>query len=145
MALGSRRIFIIAAATLLVLGLAYLRDPPWLIDVTSGLSAWESDGRGVRYRWTRGHASFFVPAHAAAVGLTLRSVKDAPSDWPITARISVDDQQVQTITLADDDWRDVTLRLPRAGDRAHRRVDVVLDRVRARQRGLQLQAVRIVR
>ena len=145
MAVRARGWFAVAGAGVLTLCLAYLRDPPWLGTVTSGLSAWETDDRGVRYQWTRGHASFFVPTDAGTVVLTLRSVKDAPADWPITATIRIDDRQVQAVTLADDSWREVMVRLPKPESRAHRRVDIVLDRVRSRQRGVQLQPVRVER
>ncbi len=42
--------------------LAYLRDPPWLDHMESGFRRWETAADGTRYRWTAGHASFFVPA-----------------------------------------------------------------------------------
>ena len=143
MAVRARGWLAVAGAGVLTLCLAYLRDPPWLATVSSGLSAWETDDQGTRYRWTRGHASFFVPADAGTVILSLRSVKDAPSDWPITATISIDDRPARAVTLGDDGWLEVRVRLPRPENRAHRRVDIVLDRVRSRQRGVQLQAVRV--
>ena len=123
--------------------LAYLRDPPWLANVSSGLTAWETDAAGIRYRWTRGHASFFVPTDAGAITLTLRSVKDTPADWPITVTTTIDDRPVHTLSFTDETWRDVTLQLPERGKRKFRRIDLKLDRLRARQRGVQLRDVRI--
>jgi hypothetical protein len=136
------------AATLLcgavlLAALAYLRDPPWLSNVTSGLSAWENDSAGVRYRWTRGHASFFVPADSRAMVLTMRSDKDAPTDRPITAMITIDDRPAHVVSFADEDWHQVRVRLPPRGKRDVRRIDIKLDRVRSRQRGIQLQPVRV--
>ncbi|HJR60043.1 MAG TPA: hypothetical protein VJ813_11610 [Vicinamibacterales bacterium] len=138
----SRAAFLVAAVILLT-ALGYLRDPPWLSNVTSGLSAWETDEAGVPYRWTRGHASFFVPADRRAVVLTMRSDKDAPTDWPITATLTIDDRPAEIITFRDEGWHDVRLRLPPRGNRDVRRIDVKLDRVRSRQRGIQLREPRV--
>ena len=43
--------------------LVYLRDPPWIGDVTSGMRPWDHDESGVLYRWTEGHASFYIPSN----------------------------------------------------------------------------------
>ena len=129
---------VILAVAALAAVLAYLRDPPWLVNVTSGLTAWETDAQGVRYRWTRGRASFFVPADAGEITLGLRSVKDTPEDWPITAVISLDDRPANLVRFEDEQWHTVRLRLPPPGSRAVRRVDIKLDRLRSGQRGLQL-------
>jgi hypothetical protein len=141
-ALRSRASVLVCLAILLP-ALAYLHDPPWLSTVTSGLSAWETDEGGMRYRWTGGHASFFVPADRRAIVLTMRSDKDAPSDWPITATITIDDRPAEIVTFRDEDWHDIRLRLPPRGRRDFRRIDVKLDRVRSRQRGIQLREVRV--
>ena len=131
-----------AVVVLVVLGLvaalAYLRDPPWLVHVTSGLTGWETGADGVRYRWTGGHASFFVPADAGNVTLRLRGFKEAPSDWPVTATLLIDDRPVDRVTFDDERWRTVRVRLPPPGERRVRRVDIKLDRLRSGQRGLQL-------
>ena len=120
--------------------LAYLRDPPWLIDVTSGLSAWEIDERGTRYRWTSGHSSFFVPSDSRYIVLTMRAVRDTPGDWPIIATVTIDDRPAQQVEFDDEAWRVLKLVLPRRGSRAVRRIDIKLNRLRGHQRGLQLQS-----
>jgi hypothetical protein len=145
MVLRSRAAIIIVSAGTLLAALAYLRDPPWLLNVTSGLTAWEVDDAGARYRWTRGRASFFVPADSAAVVLTMRSAKHSPADWPITATITIDDRPAQIVTFPDDAWREVKLRLPRRGSRDVRRLEIKLDRLRGGQLGIQLQDVRLER
>jgi hypothetical protein len=145
MAVRSRAAIVIVYAAVLLAALAYLRDPPWLISVTSGLTGWETDDAGVRYRWTRGRASFFVPADSGAVVLTMRSARGSPADWPITATITIDDRPAQIVTFPDEGWREVKLRLPRPGSRDVRRLDIRLDRLRARQLGIQLQEVRLER
>ena len=46
----------------------YLRDPPWLIEQTTGfVRPWERGADGADLRWCGGHASFFVPADAGDV------------------------------------------------------------------------------
>ena len=117
---------------------AYLRDPPWLANVTSGLSDPEQDPSG-EYRWTGGRASFFVPSDARSIRLSLRAMKDTPTDWPINVTITLDDRTVELVRLADETWHDLRLRLPPAGSRRVRRVDLKLDRLRSGRRGVQLR------
>ena len=124
---------------LLVAALAYLRDPPWLVHVTSGLADWQTDRDGTRYRWTTGHASFFVPTSAELVTFRMRAPKEDPRDWPITATISIDDRPADVVRVDEEDWSVVRLRLPSGGGRRVRRIDVRLDRVRSGNRGVQLQ------
>jgi hypothetical protein len=129
----------IAGIVALVALLAYLRDPPWLLNLTTGIGAWQTDETGEPYRWTQGRASFFVPSGTRSVALTLRALKDMPQDWPINATISLDDRPVQRVSLDDDNWRTLTIRLPSKGRRDATRVDIHLDRVRSGQRGVQLR------
>ena len=138
---GPRLTTSLVVAAAVVAALAYLRDPPWLLNLTSGLSPWETDAEGIRYRWTRGRASFFVPADAGEIALRLRSIKDTPADWPITATIAIDGRPADRIRIDDEQWQTVRFRLPPRGTRAVRRIDISLDRLRAGQRGLQLALV----
>ena len=131
----------IFCAVAVLAAVAYLRDPPWLLQVTSGLSKWEAGDDGIRYRWTRGRASFFVPADASSAILTMRSVRHLPDDWPITATMTIDDRPVRVIMFHDEEWREVRLRMPPPGSRDVARIDITLDRARY-GRGLQLQQVR---
>ena len=130
---------IIAAVALVLAALAYLRDPPWLLNITSGLTRWETDPDGTRYRWTTGHASFFVPSSAEVVTFRLRAPKEDPRDWPITATISIDDRPADVIKVNEEDWTPVRLRMPSRAERNARRIDITLDRVRSQNRGVQLQ------
>ena len=58
----SRRVrWLVCWLVVVAAALAYLRDPPWLIDQASGLRGWEQPIGEPRYRWSGGHASFFVP------------------------------------------------------------------------------------
>lgn len=128
-----------AAALVLIAALAYLRDPPWLVRVTSGLTDWETDRAGTRYRWTRGRGSFFVPASDEFVTFRIRAPKEDPRDRPVTATVTIDDRPADVIKVSEEDWRLVRLRLPSPAGRKVRRIDIKLDRVRSGNRGVQLQ------
>lgn len=139
MAIKQRTLIIVTTLAIVVAALAYLRDPPWLMKVTSGLSNWETDRDGTRYRWTTGHASFFVPSSAEFVTFRLRAPKDDPTDWPITATITIDDRPADVIKVNEDEWSPVRLRLAARAGRSARRIDIKVDRVRSHNRGVQLQ------
>jgi hypothetical protein len=129
----------VLSIVLVLVALLYLRDPPWLAGVTSGLRHWETDDYGVRYRWTTGHAWFFVPSSSEIVTFRMRAPKEDPRDWPITATITIDDRPADAIKVSEEDWSVVRLRLPARGGRRLRRIDIKLDRVRSGNRGVQLQ------
>lgn len=121
--------------------LAYLRDPPWLTAVESGLRGWETAADGVRFRWTDGHASFFVPASLPEVTIPVRATFDTPGDPPVLVTIAIDDRPADEIVLRDPQWTTRRLRLPPPGSRSLRRIDIRVDRVRSGNRGVQLAAV----
>ena len=125
-----------ASLAALVALLAWLRDPPWLLTYAYGFHPAERQPDGTMARWMGGHAAFHVPADLRSITLPLRSFKDSPSDWPITALITIDDRPTERVTFQDDAWRRVTVRLPPRSDRRSRRVDIKLDRVRTRNLGL---------
>src|SRR3954465_1373751 len=137
------------AMTLLLVALiaafGYLRDPPWLSGVESGLRGWETGTDGIRYRWTGGHASFFVPAAASAIAVPARTTFAAASDRPIEVTISVDDRPLDRFVLSDERWSSRHLSLPVPNRRSLRRVDVRVNRVRAGNRGVQLGEIAITR
>lgn len=136
-------LFIGAAA--LVSALAYLRDPPWLADVESGFRRWEIASEGTRYRWTGGHASFFVPAAAKAIVIPTRTTFNDPADPPVLVSLSIDDRQADEFVLRDTQWKAHELPLPPPGRRRLRRIDIRVDRLRPGLRGVQIGEVRIVR
>ena len=67
------RVTITSFALLLVVLLAWLRDPPWICAVTSGLGPVVADVDGRPVRWTRGHAVFYIPSSAATLAIPLRA------------------------------------------------------------------------
>jgi hypothetical protein len=125
---------IVAAGSLL----AYLRDPAWLAGVESGFHRWRTGPDGVRYRWTTGHASFFVPASSAGLTIPARVTFDQPADPPVLVRIAVDDRPADEFELRDDRWVTRRLALPPPGSRRLRRIDIRVDRLRTDNRGIQL-------
>lgn len=135
----TKRLPLVAMLVALVAVLAYLRDPPWLLRVTSGLGHRSTDETGQTYRWTGGRASFFVPSEARTLELTMRALKGTAADWPINATISVDGRPSELVPFPDDAWRRVRIRLPPRGGRRVRRIDIHLDRVRRGQSGVQLR------
>lgn len=144
MALIQRKGVVVAiVVTVLAASLAYLRDPPWLLGMTSGLGVWETAGNGDRFRWVSGHASFFVPSHARVVEIPLRAPFDTPDDWPIVASITLDDRAVDRVVLADAAWRFSVVRLPAPTGRRVRRIDVRLDRLREAGRGAAIGELKI--
>lgn len=140
-----RRIARGAAAALSVAAaagaLAYLRDPPWLLHYTSGLRSWEVAADGTRLRSSGPHASLFVPADAREVRLRLRTTFEGPDDPPIAISIDLDDVSAERVVLAGPEWREVLIRLPRAGTRRVRRLDLRADRTRDGNRAFQLGEV----
>ena len=118
--------------------LAYLRDPAWLAHVESGFHGWRTGPDGVRYRWTTGHASFFVPSSAARLTIPVRVTFDQPGDPPVRVRIAVDDRPADEFELRDDRWTPRRVVLPAPGSRQQRRIDIRVDRLRADNRGVQL-------
>lgn len=121
-----------------IAALAYLRDPPWLLAYSSGLTEWEAADDGTRVRGAGAHASFFVSADARDFRLRMRRIFEKPDDWPVTVSVSLDDVPVDRLVLSDGAWREITIRMPPRGTRRVRRVDVRSDRTRADHRALQL-------
>jgi hypothetical protein len=127
-----RRTGLAAALLLLVLGGAYLRDPPWAGAITSGMRPWEAEPGGVRYRWTTGRASFFVPAQATTMTVPLRAIFPGPDGRPVTVEVSVDDRWLADIELRQPDaWVRTSVPMPRrATSRRFRRVDLHVSRTK---------------
>ena len=96
------RVFAVVAVVAGVLG--YLRDPSWLIDQTSGLRQWEHPAGQPRYRWSNGHASFFVPADVGAFEIPVSTPMMPGEDAPMLVSVSVDDELVARAVLTDASW-----------------------------------------
>jgi hypothetical protein len=129
--MSARRAKAIAALIALIAALAYLRDPPWIGDVTSGMRGWDYGVPGTVFRWTNGRASLFIPSDATAVMIPLRSGFPGPGGAPVTVEIRVDGRFLTTITLTDpESWvRDELPLGRRASHRRFRRIDFHVSRV----------------
>ena len=141
-----RRLLVPAVATIvLVCAMAYLRDPPWLARVTSGLGPWQTDDQRVSFRWTGARASLFVPSSAAAVDVPLRARIRADDPAPFVVTLAIDGLPTARATLVDGAWAHVRIRLPPPGRRRVCRLDFAVDRTWGRQRlGVMLGTITIV-
>jgi hypothetical protein len=127
----STRIKAGAGVLLAIVLLAYLRDPPWMGGVTSGLRGWEQDPPGTFFRWTTGRATFFVPSSTATMTVPLRAVFPGPNGTPVSVEVRDDGRLLATVELDDPEaWVRPTLPLKRAaGGRRFRRIDLRISRV----------------
>jgi hypothetical protein len=136
-----RKRLLLLAAPVMAIAIAYLRDPEWLINVESGFRGWEMAADGTRYRWTDGHASFFVRSDASAAEIPVRTTVSTASDVPVSVTLSIDDRLADQLVLNDDGWQRVKLRLPAPGSRRVRRIDIRVDRTKTGNRGVQVGEV----
>lgn len=118
-------------AVLTLCAAVYLYDPPWTGRVTSGLRDWEEDPPGTRFRWTDGHASFFVPSRARTMTVPMRGVFPLNGGQPVIVSLSVDDRWLTNVELkTPTDWEYTTVPLPPAHRfRSFRRVELRVSRV----------------
>jgi hypothetical protein len=138
----------LGGAALIMALLAYLYDPPWIAEMTTGFHRWERHQAGVRFRWTNGHASFFVPANATMLTVPMRAAFPGPGGAAVIVKVSVDDRWLADIVLDDSDaWAQPQLPLPRtATRRSYRRVDVRVGRVRTEGNfGIQMGEISVER
>lgn len=136
-----RRLAAIGAVVLTTAAaLAYLHDPPWLIDQTTGLRPWEQPAGDLRYRWSGGHASFFVPAGGGVFDIPLSTTFTPGDDRPMMVTISVDDDVVARVVLTDAAWRRVRVTLPPPGRRRVRRIDIRTSVTRDDNHGVRVAA-----
>ena len=129
---------ILALLAAVVCALWYLRDPAWLIGQTTGLRRPERAADGRVFRWSGGHASFFVPSAGGTVRIPVSTTFDARGADPMVVSVFVDDVRVARLLLTDEAWRDVTITLPPAGSRRVRRIDIRTSVVREDNHGIRM-------
>ncbi len=137
------RVLLIVTSLLAIAALAYLRDPEWLIRVESGFRGWETGSDGRRYRWTDGHASFFVRSDGSAIDIPIRTSVAASSNIPVTVTLTIDDRLADRLVLTDDGWHRVEVQVPPRGARRVRRIDIRVDRTKDGNRGVQIGEVQV--
>jgi hypothetical protein len=140
----ARRVSIGVGAGLVLIGLVYLRDPPWLINQTTGLRNWEQRRGEPRYRWSGGHASFFVRSDARAVEIPVSTTFDARDARPMMVTVSVDDAVAARAVLTDGEWKRIRVPLPPAGSRRVRRIDLLTSVTREGNHGVRLGEVLVL-
>ena len=140
----SRRASIGIVAVALLAALGYLRDPPWLINQTTGLRNWEQRAGEPRYRWSGGHASFFVPSNAASVEVPVSTTFDGRDARPMMVTISIDDVVAARAVLTDAAWKRVAVQLPPPGHRRVRRVDIRTSVTREDNHGVRVGEVTVI-
>ena len=133
-----QRVSIGIAVVAALAALAYLYDPPWLVSQATGLRGWEQRGDGPRYRWSAGHASFFVPADAGTIDVPVSTTFGPEDARPMMVTVSVDDRFAARVVLTDEAWTRVTITLPPPGRRKVRRIDVRTNITRADNHGVRI-------
>jgi hypothetical protein len=138
---GAKILTLLAAV---VCALWYLRDPAWLIGQTTGLRRPERAADGRVFRWSGGHASFFVPSAGGTVRIPVSTTFDARGADPMVVSVFVDDVRVARLLLTDEAWRDVTITLPPAGSRRVRRIDIRTSVVREDNHGVKVGEAQVL-
>jgi hypothetical protein len=113
------------------LGAWFLYDPPWVDATTVGLREGEVDDAGTPFRWTSGHAVFYVPRDAKTMTLRLNpGDATGPGGGPVVVNVRVDDEPVATIPLsAPTSWQTQLIAIPTTPTRRRtRRVDLRVNR-----------------
>ena len=137
---------LVAAVATIAAALIYLRDPAWLSGHTSGLRAWQQEPDGTAYRWSGGHASFFVPSGVRQIRIPVATIFDrsaARGSEPMVVTFSIDDVRAARVLLSDSGFREVLLEMPPPGSRRVRRVDLRTNVTREDNHGVKLGEVAV--
>ena len=117
-------------ATLAAALIWWLRDPPFAPRMEVGLRPWTSDADGVKYRWSAGRASVFVPSAWEDLAIPLRADAFTPDWLPVVVEVRIDGRPVDRVTLVDERWVScVVLVNGLRTSRTFRRVDLRVNRV----------------
>jgi O-antigen ligase len=101
----------------------YERKNADLAGVMVGVSGWQLDDSGVRFRWAGERCAIYVPAEAAVIRLPLKAGGNAPT----RVDIRLDGEPAAGIVVPAGDWTEATLLMRRQADApAFRRIDLVV-------------------
>jgi hypothetical protein len=120
----------VAFAALLVATLTIARRPlePPASPAVDGMEPWETAPDGVRFRWTHGSASVFVPRDVTRVYIPVR----VPTDNPRISPIAVDVREggaPRGRMLVGDSWAILNVELPPLQSLlGYKRVDLRMDK-----------------
>jgi hypothetical protein len=96
-------------------------------NVGIGLSQWQPEIDGVRYRRAGPSFGLYLPSDGASVELPLRRAPNSPD--PLIVTISVDGRTLYEPMVSGDAWQQIRLQLPRA-NRRYARTDFEVKSVR---------------
>jgi O-antigen ligase len=113
----SRRL-LVGAATLLLVVSVPIRSRQMLAEenlehAAIGFSDWQTDSEGVSFRWMIGHAQFYVPTTANAVGLPLRLEAAGGSERSVV-EVYLEGHLATRIRLERGAWQNVRFLMPQA-------------------------------
>lgn len=81
-----------------------------------GLSAWNTDDRGERFRrMTDRTAQFYVPAEATSMRLPIRLERASPQDAAVNVEIRLDGELANRVRVQGTNWSGAAIVLPRPG------------------------------
>ena len=90
-----------------------------------GLSMWQRDEQGIRFRWAGGRSAIYVPSDATAVRIPLRHGGQGPAR--IDVRIFIAGREANRVRVeAGSDWKVVRLLIPHRTENEARFTDVDL-------------------
>jgi hypothetical protein len=99
----------------------YERRHANLDGVALGMSNWQRDQAGTRFRWAASQSALFVESQSRVVRLPMR----ASGSGACVVEIRVDGQPADRVTVPATFWQELRLRLPAASDRTNfSRVDL---------------------
>jgi hypothetical protein len=78
-----------------------------------GLSGWETDPDGIRYRLAGITSTVFVPAEAAVVELPLKSIAESSE---LEVELQLDGRSADLVRVRSDVWRVLTIQMPQRRD-----------------------------
>jgi hypothetical protein len=90
-----------------------------------GLSRWQRDADGHRYRVMRGQAAIYVPAGEQPARFLARVRPGGPAELRLA--ITLDGRLINEVALSRE-WREVQVVVPRQGQMRYRRVDLKVSR-----------------
>ena len=128
---------VIVAATLPIRVVSAVRAAD-VEHLSVGLSKWQQQPDGSRYRWAGGHATFYVSPAARSIRIPLRTGPKAPAT--VEVRIYLDGVEANRVILRSDEGEKmVRLNLFRRAKTRFARIDLEL-RVPGESRALDVQA-----
>ena len=97
------------------------------------------------FRWSGGHASFFVSADAQSIRVPIATTFPDENAAPMVVTFSIDDTRAARVLLTNEAWKDVVIPMPPRGSRRVRRIDVRTSVTREDNHGVKIGEVEVIR